>query len=680
MGPAFSIVRSTVLVACVAIAVNQAPVRAIDRSAADATPAAAAPMSARSVQVPTHTATSIAAGSHHTCAVTDAGGVVCWGNNGYGRLGDGTNTSRSIPTPVVGLSSGVTAVAAGEWHTCALTTAGGVLCWGNNNTGQLGDGTLTPRFVPTPVSGLASGVTALAAGEWFTCATTAAGGVKCWGNNSAGQLGVPNSGVCRPSPCPTYRTTPIDVSGTSSGVSAIAAGIAHTCALTTAGSLMCWGANGFGQLGDGTQTSRYTPMPVSGLESGVAAVVTRGLHTCALTSGGAAVCWGFNSSGQLGDGTTTTRLVPTPVTGLSSGVTAIASGVEHTCALTEAGGVTCWGRTPSGQFLTPTAIPGLANITAITAGWYHTCALADGGGVKCVGSELGDGATTGRLTPTWVSGRRTGIAAISAGGDRTCALTTEGGIECWGRGVGRAPTPISGLGGGASAVAVGRDHTCAITTGGALLCWGDNSQGQVGDGTRTYRATPTPVQGLASGVVAVSAGEWHTCAITTGGATLCWGSNGGGRLGDGTSTDWLTPTPVSELASGVASIAAGGTFTCAVTSGGAAYCWGSNSNGQLGDGTMSSRAIPSPVSGLGAGVAADHDGRTARVRTSQWRRRQMLGLAGGRRHDDEPLDADLCHRSPYQRGGNRRRTRPHMHDDKRARGHVLGCQRVGSIR
>ena len=209
------------------------------------------------------TAAAVAAGSHHTCALTTGGGVKCWGRNYAGQLGDGTTTDRTMPVDVVGLTSGVAAVAAGYQHTCAVTTAGGLKCWAGNVYGELGDGTTTRRATPVDVVGLTSGVVAVAAGGYHTCALTTAGGVKCWGLNSSGQLGDGTT---------TDRTTPVDVSGLTSGVAAVAAGYYHTCALTTAGGLKCWGWNVYGQLGDGTTTNRTAPVDVVGLTSGVAAV------------------------------------------------------------------------------------------------------------------------------------------------------------------------------------------------------------------------------------------------------------------------------------------------------------------------------------------------------------------------------------------------------------------------
>ena len=289
-------------------------------------------------------ATAVIAGQRHTCAVTSSGAIKCWGWNIYGALGDGTTTDSPVPVQVIGLTSGVAATAAGPYHTCSVTTGGAVLCWGGNQFGQLGDGTTLPAFRPTPapVSGLASGVVAVTAGYYHTCALTVGGAVLCWGANFNGRLGDGTT---------TDRLTPVSVSGLTSGVVAVAAGAHHTCAVTDGGAVVCWGANFNGQVGDATTTDRSTPVGVSGLASGVASVAAGLYHSCAVTTGGAMQCWGNNSSGQLGDGTTLPafRSTPAPVTGLGSGVASAAGGEGHTCALLTTGAVLCWGRNANGQ-------------------------------------------------------------------------------------------------------------------------------------------------------------------------------------------------------------------------------------------------------------------------------------------------------------------------------------------
>lgn len=248
-------------------------------------------------------AASVEVGANFSCVVTTAGGAKCWGDNHVNQIGDGTATTRPSPTDVSGLTSGVAAISAGVYHTCALTTSGGAKCWGLNMYGRVGDGTTTNRTTPVDVTGLTSGVASIVAGQTHTCAVTT-GGAKCWGFNNAGRLGDGTT---------TNRSTPVDVTGLTSGVASISGGDRQTCAVTTGGGVQCWGFNGYGQLGDGSNTDRSTPVAVDGLTSGVASVSGGSSHTCALTTNGSVKCWGANYNGELGDGTTTNSNEPVDV-------------------------------------------------------------------------------------------------------------------------------------------------------------------------------------------------------------------------------------------------------------------------------------------------------------------------------------------------------------------------------
>jgi alpha-tubulin suppressor-like RCC1 family protein len=378
---------------------------------------------------------------------------------------------------------------------------------------------------------------------------------------------------CAPGQRPFGTDTRESAETAPDAIKAISAGLSHTCALSQSGGVTCWGWNVSGQLGDGTRTSRDRPVEVMGMTSGVTAIATGMSYTCALTADGAVKCWGENGSGQLGDGTSVQRLTPTDVTGLASGVTALAAGAGHTCALTEGGGVKCWGENFSGQ--------------------------------------LGDGTSSQRLSPTDVKGLMTGVANVVASGDDTCVLTTGGGVKCWGdNDSGRLgdgstagslePVNVNGLSSGVTAIAAGGGHACAVTSGGGVKCWGYNGDGALGDGTTNNRIFPMDVRGIAGGAKAISTGECHTCALLRHGNVMCWGENYFGELGVASRTDHLTPVNVRGLGIGVTALASGGGFSCAVIEGGV-RCWGFNNYGQLGDGTTIDSDSPVDVVGLQAG-------------------------------------------------------------------------------
>ncbi len=266
----------------------------------------------------------ISAGGQHTCALTASGAAKCWGFGGGGRLGNGATSDSNTPVDVSGMSSGVIAISAGLHHTCALTASGAAKCWGFGSNGRLGNGATSDSNTPVDVSGMSSGVVAISVGDVHSCALTASGAAKCWGSGGNGKLG---DGATVDS------FTPSGVSGMSSGVIAISAGVYHTCALTASGAAKCWGLGNSGRLGNGVTSggvgvSSNTPVDVSGMSSGMIAISASEAHTCALTASGAAKCWGLGNSGRLGNGTTSTSITPVDVSGMSSGVIAISAGVS----------------------------------------------------------------------------------------------------------------------------------------------------------------------------------------------------------------------------------------------------------------------------------------------------------------------------------------------------------------
>ena len=254
----------------------------------------------------------LALGGSHTCALTLAGGVKCCGYNASGQLGDGSNSNSANPVSVVGLSDGVVSVAGGVDHTCAVMRGGAVKCWGENGRGQLGNRSTTSSTVPVTVAGLSSGVSAVAAGRNHTCALTVEAGVKCWGTNYSGQLGNGTN---------IDSTAPVDVLGLSLGISGIAVADGdHTCALTTSGGVKCWGNNREGNLGNNSVVDSSRPVNVSGLGTGVLSIATGGGHTCAVTTTNELKCWGYNGYGQLGNNSIIESHVPVTVIGLNSSI------------------------------------------------------------------------------------------------------------------------------------------------------------------------------------------------------------------------------------------------------------------------------------------------------------------------------------------------------------------------
>jgi len=299
------------------------------------------------------TAVAISSGQTHMCAILDNGSVSCWGNNYYGQLGDGSNMIRNTPTQTLSLGNGTTAVAisSGPSHTCAVLDSGSVSCWGGNGYGQLGDGTRNERNTPAPTLSLGDERTAVAVstGMDHTCVILDNGSVSCWGRNNDGQLGDGGTNIERWTPAPTLSL------GSGMAV-AISSGSSHTCVLIDNGSVSCWGGGGVGHLGNGDSEDRNTPTQVDIHEwvqyGRFAVAISSGTwHTCALLDDGSISCWGGNSNGQLGDGTNTKRYTPTQTSSLGTGINAVAisSGDHHTCAILSDDSVSCWGDNFYGQ-------------------------------------------------------------------------------------------------------------------------------------------------------------------------------------------------------------------------------------------------------------------------------------------------------------------------------------------
>ncbi len=483
----------------------------------------------------------------------ETGTVRCWGFNGFGQLGNGTEVDSHVPADVVALSDAVS-IGMGDTHSCAIRSGGAAMCWGNNSSGELGNGTLTKSLVPVAVVGLTDAVT-VDPGDFGTCAMTASGAVSCWGNSFRGTVG---NGVSDGS----VFTIPVPVTGVNDAV-ALAAGSEHGCVIRVDASVWCWGDSSDGEAGAGLPSEILEPLVIDGVGAAVHVATGRD-YTCAHLVDATVSCWGAGSRGQLGNGGNPTSAGPSTVSGLTD-VTDVTAGDFHACAVLADTTMRCWGSNSAGELgdgtrteSTTPVVVGLSAVAEAGAGGEHTCARLEDGTMSCWGDgfpgQLGNGSTTDQLVPTIVAGANN-IAVIAVGGDRTCARGESG--------------PVA--------------------------CWGENGDGQLGDGTTTDRTTPTLVSTVPNSFVTLDAGTRHTCAARAA-ATMCWGDNISGQLGDGTSFDRLTPVAVSGIAG--SQVRAGGSHTCGIVTGGAVKCWGQNFHGQLGDGSLFQRSTPVDVIGI----------------------------------------------------------------------------------
>jgi alpha-tubulin suppressor-like RCC1 family protein len=557
--------------------------------------------------------TEIAAGSATTCAVGEGGSLSCWGSNGSGQLGDGTGTNRSAPQ-LVRLPEAVAHVAVGTAFVCALDVTGAVYCVGGNAHAQLGRP--TPLQIRTPVKvALPVPAATISAGARFACATELRPGGEepamwCWGENQDFAVsGDADRGTQSP------RATRY------AGLVAISAGRDHLCMLSEAGSITCRGANSRGQLGDEHRTSLGAPPPSIGLV-GVTALAAGRAHTCAV-AGGKVLCWGENESGQIGDGTTTPRSRPALVEGVEPAI-AVVAGDSHSCVLLADGTAMCWGhnlerQAGQGTLGEPRAVPRpvldgtvpLAGIAQLAAGAFHTCALLDGGAVKCWGKD-----DSGQVLPQCAGGGcpnpqlvtlGMGAQQIAAGSDHSCARLDDDTVKCWGYNeqgqlgdgtvvtrvepvlVGVEPNHLRGV----QQLSAHGHFTCAIT-GGTVQCWGDGDAGQLGLGEpRDFLLLPGPTLGDVSGASKVRGGSQHACVVAAAGLQ-CWGVGNRGQLGDGAYRTALTPATIPAGGT-VTDVAAGTGHTCAVLDGGTVTCWGDGRSGQLGNGELDRRARVAPA-------------------------------------------------------------------------------------
>lgn len=548
-------------------------------------------------------------GVDHTCALTDAGALYCWGSNWEGKLGDGGTTSRSAPTLVVG---GFTfeAMAVGGGFTCAVDVQGQLYCWGSNANSELaraGAGSLEPVE-----SALGYSFASVFAGQYHACGILADGAAVCWGFDEYGQGGSGEYWASGPTPrvvVGNHQFTTLAVAG------------AHTCGSTSQGTSYCWGLRQEGNLGDGVGGTATTPtaivMGFSIAASGIG--MSQWFHACAVATNGAPYCWGSNSAGQLGDGTTANSAGPTAVS-TGESFARVSTTSEHTCGLTTGGTAQCWGSNGYGQLgngttsnsSTPVTVSGGDTWLDVETGGHHfSCGVNAAGHIYCWGSneyqQVGQATGTQYSVPVLVDDTRT-YTEVALGHWHACGLAANGDAYCWGsdpdnRGVfgdstrGQTfHTPRLVLGSHTFvSLSAGYEHTCGVTGDAEVYCWGKGDWGELGDGRGADASVP--VRANINSVAMVSAGRYNTCAIDTAGDAYCWGDNGWGQLANGfvAGDRALSPSPIGSQP-GLMTLETGGEATCAVDLTGQFYCWGSKGEfGLFGDGTIDRSAVPVQV-------------------------------------------------------------------------------------
>lgn len=526
----------------------------------------------------TRTFASIGGGASNSCAITsDDSTLWCWGYGAYGQLGQGDTANR--PSPAQVQSAAWLDVAGGVYATCGVLATGHLRCWGYGPRGELGDPTMVDVLTPNPVGTDAGGFTAIDMALEHACARTTDGALWCWGENDGLQLA--NTTV------PATDPVPARVPGGPGSWLAAGLGASDFCGLGTDHALYCMGLTYTGAIGDGSGSIRdAVALPVTATQ-----LAAGGSTTCSVDAANLRSCWGANAYGQLGDGTT--RLHDTPEH-VGSGGLALAVGATDSCVIDATGHLQCAGASPNDELdpmatthLTPTDVePAYAPYGAVALG-NHTCAITDAGALYCWGydvdGEVGNNtmgaavATPQPIAGTW--------SQVAVGDYHTCGIDTTG-VKCWGygayaelgdgTGMSRLePTAVSTA--STTGTIYSSGYGACLLSAGALACWGLNSFGQLGTGVPAQNYAPMPVTGT---YTSVSLGRNHTCAIDGAQHLWCWGSNTFGELGDGTLTSVGMPEPIGSAT--WMRVAVGDYHTCGIQSDGTVWCWGLNNTGQVG--------------------------------------------------------------------------------------------------
>ncbi|MGO3702061.1 MAG: RCC1 domain-containing protein [Candidatus Saccharimonadales bacterium] len=587
------------------------------------------------------TIVQVAAGSNFSLALDSDGKAYGWGRQQYGRLGNGSTAGYSyIGSPVEVIATGalngktLTQISAGADHALALDSDGVAYSWGYGDSGRLGNNSTSEASAPVAVT--ATGVLAgkkimqVSAGDAHSLAVDSDGKAYAWGAGGNGRLG---QGSTANSSVPVAVVDTGALSG--KAITSISAGSTHSLALASDGTMYAWGAGTDGRLGTGNTTTQNVPVVVGGGLAGkrVTHITAGAAQSLALTSDGALFGWGNNGSGRLGDGTTTSRNVPTMVsiTWPSALADVVASIPRVTFGEVEATDVTVVNSTTI-TATTPAHAAGMVDVTVdLGSGDENYMATrANGYTYRAIGEATSitpntgpqEGGTAVTITGSDFSLKENKIVQSVMGSGHSLALSADGKVYSWGVNtngrlgdgteyhvsfpiaVKTEGTPMQGK--RIVQIAGGNSHSLALASDGTVYAWGSNSNGQLGNnntGTDAWEPVAVSMSGVLSGkrIVQIAGGNSHSLALDSDGKVYAWGLNDYGQLGNNSTTSSAVPVAVSagsELGSKtITQISAGNVHSTAVASDGGAYAWGRNNHGQLGDGTNTDRSVPTFIFG-----------------------------------------------------------------------------------
>lgn len=584
-------------------------------------------------------AEDIAVGQAFLCVVYTGGTVGCIGDNTYSQLGAGV-AGANYPTTSPGTIPSITnavKVYAGGFFACALLADQSAVCWGSNWNGDLGNGVVNANYmVPVVPTGLSSDVWYLTLGLNHACAQVGAQ-IKCWGANDMGQLGRGTMTAA--------EVTPDVVSGLTGSVNGVTVNGSHSCAVMVNESIYCWGRNTENQLGDGSGINSAVPQLVLNIPGPVRLFSAGYYHNCMVTDSDQITdfktyCWGQSSSGEVSRATLGSASTPTDIPLLKTlDIDKVHIEVREesanttACALINGGTLSCWGDNTFHQLgvgdtisvyngLQVVVLP--ATVTDFSLGLTHGCALLTDGTIYCWGrnnlNQIADGSASATVDPAVSpSGLSNNFVEIKTGDNHSCALNSTGQVYCWGDGTygqsgscsaSNIPQLIAGLPAIAT-LELKSNTSCAVTTSKTVYCWGSNGEGQFGNGQIQTPCQITPTLSVNGETVdKLALGKAHGCALMADGKVKCWGSDLLGQLGSGSASNarLLTPAAISSLEYQVDDIQAGLNHTCVLTKSSGVKCWGYNLTGQAGhyynlSSTVTNKVSePADVIGLQYGV------------------------------------------------------------------------------